>query len=80
MPAMLGRTLRSAVIHGLLVGLCLCEPLHAGQNSQRREPQQDVETLRLAAEQGDTDAQPRLGAILLEGIVLPLRGHRPTAV
>ncbi len=77
MPAMTGGTVCSVVVPGLLVGLCLCEPLHAGQDSQREEPQQsrttgqDLETLRRAAEQGDTDAQATLGTIFPEGIILP---------
>ena len=74
---MVGRTLRSAVAPGLLVGLCLYQPLHASQTSQTPEPQQsqseeqDVESRRRAAEQGDTDAQATLGAISSEGLVLP---------
>ena len=77
MPAMSGRTVCSVVVPGLLVGLCLCEPLHAGQDSQSEEPQQsrtaghDLETLRRAAEQGDTDGQATLGTIFPEGIILP---------
>ncbi len=73
---MTGRTLCSVVAPGLLVGFCLCEPLHADQDSQSREPQQsqakgqDSETLRRAAEQGHTDAQATLGTIF-EGIILP---------
>ena len=39
---MIGRTLCSVVVPGLLVARCLCEPLHAGQDSQRKEPQQNI--------------------------------------
>ena len=73
---MIGRILCSVVVPGLLVGFCLCEPLHAGQDSQSKEPRQSqtkgqgLETLRRAAEQGDTDAQATLGTIF-EGIILP---------
>ena len=61
----------------MLVGLCLSGPLHAGQNQPVREPQQsqreeqDRESLRRAAEQGDTDAQATVGAISSGGLVLP---------
>ncbi len=74
---MIGRTARSAVVHGLLVGLCLCEPLHAGQNAQIREPQQsqteeqDLETLRSAAEQGDAEVQFNLGLMYEQGQGVP---------
>ena len=71
-----GRTHCSVVVLGLLVGFCLCEPLHAGQDSRNPELQQsqtrgqDLETLRRAAEQRDTDAPATRGAIF-EGIILP---------
>ena len=77
MLTMVGRTLRSTVVNGVLVGLCLSGPLHAGQNQPVREPQQsqreeqDRESLRRAAEQGDTDAQATVGAISSGGLVLP---------
>ena len=35
------QSLCSVVVPGLLVALCLCEPLYAGQDSQRKEPQQN---------------------------------------
>ena len=59
MPAMTGRTLRSAVVWGLFVGLCLCEPLTACSPSP--------EALRLAADQGDTEAQVNLGFMYAVG-------------
>ena len=73
MPGMTGRTFHSAVVQGLFVCLCLCEPLHAWQNSQTCEPQlsqteeQDLETLRSAAEQGDAEAQFNLGLMYEQG-------------
>ena len=74
---MTGRILRSAVACGLSVGFCLCEPLHAGQNSQTDEPQQNqtqeegLEALRAAAEQGDAEAQSTLGLIYSGGEGVP---------
>ena len=68
MLAMTDRTLRLVVVHGLLVGLCLCEPLQANPNSparaqqQNRTEAQDVEALLVAGEQGDAEAQFTLGA------------------
>jgi len=78
-----GRTHCSVVMLCLLVGFCLCEPLHAGQDSRNAELQQshtrgqDLETLRRTAEQRDSDAPATRGAIF-EGIILP-RFH-PEAV
>ena len=75
--AMTYQSLCSVVVPGLLVALCLCEPLHAGQDSQSEEPQQsrtaghDLETLRRAAEQGDTDGQATLVRENLEFPVNP---------
>ncbi len=63
MPAMIGRTLRSAVVWGLFVGLCLCEPLTACSPSP--------EALRLAADQGDTEAQVNLGFMYAVGRGVP---------
>ena len=77
MPGMTGRTFHSAVVQGLFVCLCLCEPLHAWQNSQTCEPQlsqteeQDLETLRSAAEQGDAEAQFNLGLMYEQGQGIP---------
>ena len=75
MPAMVGWTSCSIIVPGLLVGLFLCEPLHAGQDSraprQSRTTGQDLETPRRAAEPGDTDAQATLGTIFSEGIIIP---------
>jgi len=71
-----GRTHCSVVMLCLLVGFCLCEPLHAGQDSRNAELQQshtrgqDLETLRRTAEQRDSDAPATRGAIF-EGIILP---------
>ena len=39
--AMTYQSLCSVVVPGLLVALCLCEPLYAGQDSQRKEPHQE---------------------------------------
>ncbi len=77
MPAMIGWTLRSAVVRGLLVGLCLCEPLAAHPNSPAPKPPQnqteapDVEAVRLAAEQRDAQAQYNLGVLYAEGRGVP---------
>ena len=70
-----GRTPCSVVMLGLLIGLCLCEPLQAGQDSRNSAQQsqtkgQDLETLGRTAEQRDTDAPATRGAIF-EGIILP---------
>ncbi len=46
-----------AVVRGLFVGLCLCAPL------QGQTEEQDLDTLRLAAEQGDAEAQDSLGLL-----------------
>ena len=65
---MTGRVLLSAVACGLLFGVGLTEPLEAGQKSPAAEPgqaqaeAQDPEALRLAAEQGDAEAQYSLVA------------------
>ena len=73
MRAMTGRTSRSAVTCGLLVGLCLCESVVARPRSLASEPGQnqtefqDVEALRVAAEQGDAEAQRKLGLAHLAG-------------
>ena len=56
MPAMTGRIVSLAVTCGLLVSLCTCS---------------DVETLRLAAEQGDAEAQASLAAMYIQGRGLP---------
>ena len=59
MPAMTGRIVSSAVTCGLLVSLCTCSPA------------QDVEALRLAAEQGDAEAQANLGVMYMFGRGVP---------
>ncbi len=77
MPAMIGWTLRSAVVRGLLVGLCLCEPLAAHPHSPASKPPQnqteapDVEAVRLVAEQGDAEAQYNLGGAYASGQGVP---------
>ena len=71
---MLSWTLRSAVVLGLLVGLCLCKPLQASQNPPTGEPlqnQTDEEVfddgLHFAAKQGDSEAQYQLGIAYRDG-------------
>ena len=54
-------TIGSTVLCGLLIASCLAAPLGAGQD-------RDLEALRLAAEQGDAQAQYRLGAVYLDGV------------
>ena len=78
MPAMTGRILRSAVACGLLVGLNLSEPLRASlafpalQQDESQAETPDIEALRVAAEQGDVDAQYNLGFIYETGQGVPL--------
>ena len=54
-------TIGGTVLCGLLIASCLAAPLGAGQDG-------DLEALRLAAEQGDAQAQYRLGAVYLDGV------------
>ena len=77
MPAMTGRTLRSAVACGLLVGFCLgatlaaaCPP-PAPESRQNETAPQDAEALRLAAEQGNADAQYNLAVMYANGLGVP---------
>ena len=60
----------------LLVGLCLCAPLNATANNptethREQTETQDVESLRLAAEQGNVDAQYSLGVRHMNGDGVP---------
>ena len=77
MPAVTSRTCGSAVTCGVLVGSCLFASLAAAPRSPAPESRpnqtepQDVEAFRLAAEQGDAEAQYKLGVIYSEGKGVP---------
>ena len=70
-------TLRSAACCGLLVGFWSCAPLTAGayptspESRQGQVEPEDLEGLRLAAEQGDAQSQFGLGTLYYEGRQLP---------
>ena len=70
---MTGRTSRSTVTCRLLVSLCLCESVVARPRSLASEPSQnqtesqDVEAVRVAAKQGNAEAQRTLGRAHLQG-------------
>ena len=82
MTAMFGWSPRFAVFVGVLVGLCLCSPLYAGQNASPRQagqsqasaPVHDAEavaTFRRAAEEGNPAAQYLLADMYHQGRSVP---------
>ena len=67
-----------ALTRGLLVGLCLCWLSYTSLEGTERDPSQDqtqtqdvVEAIRLAAKQGDTEAQFNLGIRYASGEGVP---------
>ena len=67
-----------ALTRGLLVGLCLCWPSYTtpegterGPSQDQTQTQDDVEAVRLAADQGDAGAQYDLGLMYAEGRGVP---------
>ena len=67
-----------ALTRVLLVGLCVCWPSYTSAESTQRDPSQDqtqtpdaVEAIRLAAAQGDADAQYSLGFMYATGRGVP---------
>ncbi len=67
-----------ALTRGLLVGLCVCWPSYTSAEGTERDPSQDqtqtadaVEAVRLAADQGDVDAQFNLGLMYADGRGVP---------
>jgi len=74
MPAMIGGTLRKVVAFLLFVGFCTIASevaAHAPEPRQDQAEPRDIEALRLAAEQGDAEAQADLGVMYRDGKGIP---------
>ena len=77
MPPMVGRTFLSALSCGLFASLAISGPQEARPRSpvaelgQSQTDAQDIEALRRAAEQGDAEAQKKLGDAYLRGDGVP---------